>query len=326
MPGTVTFPEMMQQFTIWLNAHKTTASSSSELEGTKTVRSSNFQEYLLAFGLDALGGNLPPAVQAATIGVGSSVTGVLETIPGGTTMTDSFRTSAEFVKSPFETLYTGIKNTLTDIDAYLSGVTGGPAESFATSVRESISSVYTPVRDNISAFTKSIAGGITETEIAGYSLKNVFSMVSDSAIAAQKAMGLTPVSLGSIAGTMTDVAIHQNFSDKMDELKRRTYEVDLSVPENLAYAEQAHTEALAAAQAIQDRIDSDKANMLAATRQHEAMQYHFTEATYINTLSDEHKAIYLTTMPTTTANAVSNLADVIKTPPAPNIVPPEATA
>lgn len=313
--GNVKFPEMISQIKLWLNSHKTTASSSSELEGTKTVRSANFTEYLIAFAGDALSGNLPPGVSSSLSAVSANVGTALQSIPFvGDAAQSGFEAATSFAANPAQAVSAAGQGWIDSIKDYAENFYLPNAAfdqnslTFFEVVKGQSAVLFTDALEGLSNWGTTLSGVGPE----GYTVKDALDLAGKGGEATAKFFGVVPVTFNQLAGSVIDKELHDRMTTKLETLDTASRQ-DLSVPDNLAAADQARIEAEAVAQEIIDKVAQERETFARKIAENTAIQAHFDMANYYSTLSPEEQTVYGQFMPADTRAAVSGLSNTLST-------------
>ena len=314
----VTYPVLIREFKVWMNAHKTTPSSSCELEGTKTVRSANFTEYLISFAGDALSGSLPPGVSGSLSAVGGNISTALTAIPfAGEAAKSGFDAASSFIANPTEiatSVGKGWVDSIKDyadfykVDLDLAAIGAGPQQTFFEVVKGQSAVLFTDALDGLSNWGSTLSGIGPE----GYTIKDAIELTGTAGVKAASFFGVTPVSFSDLAGSVVNKELHDRMTAKLETLDTASRQ-DLSIPENLEAAEQARIEAEAVAQEIIDKVAQERETFARKIAENTAIQAHFDMANYYSTLSPEEQAIYGQFMTADTKVAVAGLSDTLST-------------
>ena len=311
----VTYPVLIRELKVWMNAHKTTPSSSCELEGTKTVRSANFTEYLISFAGDALSGSLPPGVSGSLSAVGGNISTALTAIPfAGEAAKSGFDAASSFIANPTEIATSVGKGWVDSIRDYADNFYLPNAAfeqnslTFFEVVKGQSAVLFTNALDGLSDWGSTLSGIGPE----GYTIKDAIELTGTAGVKAASFFGVTPVSFSDLAGSVVNKELHDRMTAKLETLDTASRQ-DLSIPENLEAAEQARIEAEAVAQEIIDKVAQERETFARKLAENTAIQAHFDMANYYSTLSPEEQAIYGQFMTADTKVAVAGLSETLST-------------
>jgi hypothetical protein len=311
----VEYPQLIKEFKVWMNANKTTASSSSELEGTKTVRSANFQEYLIAFAGDALSGNLPPGVNDSLKTVGGNVSTVLKAVPFvGEAASSGFDIGQSFVADPTKVVTAAGQGWVDSIRDYANNFYLPNAAfeqnslTFFEVVKGQSAVLFTDALDGLSNWGSTLSGIGPE----GYTIRDAIDLTGTAGVKAASFFGVAPASFSDLAGSVVNKELHDRMTAKLEALDTASRQ-DLSIPENLEAADTARIEAEAVAQEIIDKVAQERETFARKIAENTAIQAHFDMANYYSTLSPEEQAIYGQFMTGDTKVAVAGLSETLST-------------
>jgi len=284
----VEYPQVIMAIKTWMGNHKTTPSPSCQIDGKDAVRKSGGMDYLkaaisdgisaavsagLAFttgGTEGVGkylDSLPPAVKEPILGLKDSF-GKLTDGLGSTSIGESFKSfSGTFINPIAESLEgfkTGLQLSSDNLDSLKTFYSQDPTISAALdSASVSFGSTVKTAMDAAKSWSDSLTLGTGD-----YTLTNAFNDVNDSSSKfLENYVGITK------APALTDlvgIVAKQELITRMDSALIKEEEaraLDLTIPENFAAWEIARDEVFASADAIQQEVDDNQANIASMIQQ-----------------------------------------------------------
>ena len=317
MPGEVNYPLLIKTLKEWVDGNKVQQSKTSILEGTAAMRTKNFGEFLFAFAGDFIGGKLPGPLNNVLGNIGTNITSALNAFgPLGTNVASGFDTVTKFFQNPVGTVMEGLETSSDSIAAAAAAAAANPANVTISGTLSTIANDMTNVVKTAATGLKDATNLLIGTVSGGdYSLRDVITLSKSIDATTAGYLGLTSWSLDELAGMYVKTELHDELNAAIQGVNDAVANVNPAVPATVTELNAAHARVLAAAAAIDAEVQANQENIAAAIAQDNLLQAQYDIARIYDSLSDEEKEIFGSTIDPTVLSTAQDINSYTNNPP-----------
>jgi hypothetical protein len=317
MPSEVNYPLLIKTLKEWIDGNKVQQSKTSILEGTAAMRTKNFSEFLFAFVSDFIGGKLPGPLNNVLGNIGTNITNALNAFgPLGTNVASGFDTVTKFFQNPVGTVMAGLETSADSIAAAAALAAADPANitiagtlsTIANDMTDVVKTAATGLKDATNLLIGTVSGG-------DYSLQDVIKLSKSIDATTAGYLGLTSWNLDELAGMYVKTELHDELDAAIQGINDAVANVNPAVPATVTELNAAHARVLAAAAAIDAEVQANQENIAAAIAQDNLLQAQYDIARIYDSLSDEEKAIFGSTIDPTVLSTAQDINSYTNNPP-----------